>query len=387
MDTQTLLLHLISTQICEKTLDPSVPETLTAEKLQEVCRLAEQYDLAHILARALTDLNLPTDAELSKQLKNKSRLAVYRYLRLDAAYQQVCRLFAQEGIDFLPLKGSVLRQYYPEPWLRTSCDIDILVRPEKLETAASVLEGQLGFTRGEKGDHDISMHSAEGVHLELHFDTVGENSRMKNSGEVLGMIWEDASALEGTTQYAMSDAMFYFYHIAHIAQHFEVGGCGIRPFLDLWILNNKISYDAQARRQLLIRGDLLKFAQVAEKLSRVWFEDEPHDDLSLRMEQFILKGELYAGKANRAAIGQVKAGSKLRYVLCQRIFLPYGKLKVQFPVLQKHKWLTPLYQVVRWVRLLITGGMGRSIREVRLNANTDLDSRQSMGQLLNDLEL
>ena len=25
------------------------------------------------------------------------------------------------------LKGAVLRQYYPEPWLRTSGDIDILV--------------------------------------------------------------------------------------------------------------------------------------------------------------------------------------------------------------------------------------------------------------------
>ena len=383
MDSQTLLLYLISTQIC----DPSVRETITAENLQEVCRLAEQYDLAHILARALIGLNLPMDAELSKQLKNKSRLAVYRYLRLDATCQQACQLFSREGIDFLPLKGSVLRQYYPEPWLRTSCDIDILVRPEKLETAALLLEEQLGFTRGEKGDYEISMYSPEGVLLELHFDTIGENSKVKNCREVLGKIWEEAELVEGTNQYAMSDAMFYFYHIAHIAKHFEVGGCGIRPFLDLWILNNKVSNDSQARRQLLIQGDLVKFAQAAEKLSRVWFENEPHDDLSLRMEQFILKGEMYWGRANLAAVGQVKAGSKLRYVLCQRIFLSYGKLKVQFPVLQKHKWLTPLYQVVRWVRLLITGGVGRSVREVRLNVNLDQDSCQSVGQLLDDLEL
>ena len=34
-------------------------------------------------------------------------------------------------IPFLPLKGSVIRQYYPEPWMRTSCDIDILVDFEK----------------------------------------------------------------------------------------------------------------------------------------------------------------------------------------------------------------------------------------------------------------
>ncbi|MBO4954226.1 MAG: nucleotidyltransferase family protein, partial [Clostridia bacterium] len=36
-------------------------------------------------------------------------------------------------IDFMPLKGAVIRQYYPEPWMRTSCDIDIHVKKDRLE--------------------------------------------------------------------------------------------------------------------------------------------------------------------------------------------------------------------------------------------------------------
>lgn len=29
----------------------------------------------------------------------------------------------------------------------------------------------------------------------------------------------------------MKEEMFYFYHIAHLAKHFEVGGCGIRQII------------------------------------------------------------------------------------------------------------------------------------------------------------
>lgn len=38
----------------------------------------------------------------------------------------------------------------------------------------------------------------------------------------------------------MSDADFYAFHLEHMKQHFTTGGCGIRFFLDLWILNHSV---------------------------------------------------------------------------------------------------------------------------------------------------
>ena len=54
----------------------------------------------------------------------------------------------------------------------------------------------------------------------------------------------------------MTDEMFYFYHIAHMAKHFEEGGCGIRPFIDLWTLDNIKDVDHDKRDELLSRGNL-----------------------------------------------------------------------------------------------------------------------------------
>ena len=60
---------------------------------------------------------------------------------------------------------------------------------------------------------------------------------------VLAQIWDTAvSAGPGSHRLLLADEMFYFYHIAHMVKHFEVGGCGIRPFLDLWIMNHRMEH-------------------------------------------------------------------------------------------------------------------------------------------------
>lgn len=46
-----------------------------------------------------------------------------------------------------------------------------------------------------------------------------------------------------------------------------------------------------------------------------------------------------------------------------RIFLSYDSLKVLYPTLQKHRWLTPIMQVRRF-RLLFKGKMKTSLHEL-----------------------
>jgi hypothetical protein len=53
-------------------------------------------------------------------------------------FERICLVLEKAKIPHIPLKGSVLRKLYKEPWLRTSCDIDILVQEETLGTRNKV---------------------------------------------------------------------------------------------------------------------------------------------------------------------------------------------------------------------------------------------------------
>ena len=75
-----------------------------------------------------------------------------------------------------------------------------------------------------------------------------------------------------------------------MAKHFENGGCGIRPFIDLWILDHMKSIDLSARDVLLSQGGLLKFAHASQTLSEVWFGGKEPNELSLQMQEFLLHG-------------------------------------------------------------------------------------------------
>ena len=71
--------------------------------------------------------------------------AVYRYERINYELNCLTEALNQAEMPFIPLKGSILRQYYPEPWMRTSCDIDILVREEDIDAATQAIEKKLGY--------------------------------------------------------------------------------------------------------------------------------------------------------------------------------------------------------------------------------------------------
>lgn len=386
MKKEEILFSLLRMEVCGKPVNEEVKTTYTEEMLKEVYGLASRHDLAHIAGDALSKLDCLGANEVAGQFKLASRQAVYRYIRTDSEYQKLCQTLEDGEIPFLPLKGAVLRAYYPEPWMRTSCDIDILVQVEMLEAAVNLLVEKLGYVRKEQTDHDISMYAPGGLHVELHYMAVDEG-RFPAAQAVLETIWSDAAPkAEGSCHYCMSDEMFYFYHVTHMAKHIENGGCGIRPFLDLWILNHRVTHDRQKRMELLARGGVLAFAQAAEKLSEVWFSGEEEDALSSQLAGFVLNGGVYGSLEGAVAVQQTKAGGKLKYAL-SKIFLPYSTIKHYYPILKKHKWLMPVYQVVRWFKLLFKGGMKRSMRELKTSAAYSVEESAATAELLKQLGL
>jgi hypothetical protein len=184
----------------------------------------------------------------------------------------------------------------------------------------------------------------------------------------------------------MPDEMFYFYHIAHMAKHFENGGCGIRAFIDLCILDTLPDSDISKQNALLEKGNLMKFANVVRKLSRVWLVAENYDLISHQMEDYILRGGVYGNSENRIMLQQQKKGGRLKYALL-KIFIPYDIIKFHYPILQKHRWLTPFMEVRRWCKLIFCGHLKRATKELRYNNNVSSSEAENIKLFLENIGL
>ena len=357
------MLRLIGAEINDALVLSETP-AFSEEELERLSSIASAHGLTHLLASALDRRGLLGKEEISEELRCEMLKTVWSYQQKTFALEEIRRVLDACEIRYLPLKGAVLAGYYPAPWMRTSCDIDVLVSRVDLDAAASALERELSYERRREDTHDVSLYSPTGVHLELHFDLV-EEGRARNAAEVLSTVWDTVRSEEGSYACTLSDEMFYFYHVAHMAKHLErSGGCGLRSFLDLWVLEHRVPHDGKARDELLRRGGLLTFAKTARHLSEVWFGGGEADAEALALQDFLLRGGAYGSAENRVTVEQGRRGGRVGFLL-SRIFLSYGQLKYRYPILQKHKWLFPIMQVVRWCSLPFGGRLRRSMSELQ----------------------
>ena len=115
---------LIASEVCGKAIDPS-QDPFSDEELAALYKLSKAHDLAHLVGDALIKNKLISNAEIKSKFEKQLMTAVYRYEQINYELNCLRKVLNEAQIPFLPLKGSVLRRYYPEPWMRTSCDIDL----------------------------------------------------------------------------------------------------------------------------------------------------------------------------------------------------------------------------------------------------------------------
>ena len=356
----------------------------SAVQLADMLKLAKKHDEAHLLALGLMENGLVPKGD--EGIEKYVLRAVYRTERMKYELDTLSDALERGKIPFVPLKGSVVRGLYPEGWMRTRGDIDVLVRREDFEGAIRYLSDELGYEERGRSTHDASLFTKQGVHIELHFDLVEEDCA-NNAIDVLRAVWKNVSVKEGWEyRYEMTDAFFYFYHIAHMAKHFEHGGCGIRPFIDLWLLDGYEGADRLGREALLAKGHLVKFANAVRSMSRVWFCGGEANELDTEIQDYILHGGLYGSVDNRVALQQRKQGGRIGYML-SRIFAPYSRLKRYYPVLEKHKWLLPVMQVRRWLKLFEPEVARMARREIGVNGAIDKTRAEEMNAFLKKMGL
>lgn len=322
------------------------PRLPPLEERAAALSLAKRYDLAPLLAEGMLAAGLDEgcpdyDAFLQEQLKG-----VLRYTRQSEAEKRAEALLSEAGILYMPLKGAVLRSLYPKPYLRTSCDTDYLLPKGECDRAVSLLTDKGGYTVLSATPHDIAVGIRGQITLELHNALFEESDR----GTVCPSPFESATAEGQGKRYAMHPDYLLFYHIAHMAKHFSMGGCGLRPLVDLWLLERGKTLSVGARELLQLAG-LYRFYRAMHALSLSYFEGTPFDEGGEELHEYLLTGGLYGERERRLAAQEEKRGGRRAYFLA-RLFPPKKSLEARYPNLLGRPYLYPYYACRRLLSYL-----------------------------------
>ena len=199
--------------------------------------------------------------------------------------------FDENGIAYLPLKGSNMKALYPRPELRVMGDADILIRLEQYAQIVPILES-LGFEFQVESDHELIWH-AKGLHLELHKRLIP--SYNEDYYAYFGDGWRLAKKQAGC-RYALSPEDDLIYQFTHFAKHYRDGGIGCRHVTDLWVYKRHFpNLDTAYIRRELDKLQLLAFYDNICRLVGVWFEGAPADQMTDFISEFIFESGSWKG--------------------------------------------------------------------------------------------
>lgn len=345
---QKQLIMIIRSIACEYDL----PDGFSINDPAEIYQLAKGHDIAHFVGYAVDKgrVSVP-DEEIRKAFRQLYFQATRRVIILENEIKNIRDVFENPGIDFILLKGAVIRKLYREDWIRVSGDIDILVRADDLEMAEQVLVKKLNYSVTSEGAHHDHVTAPSGFHVDLHFTLTEREGQAK---PFLEDVWNRCSVIEGKKhEYQMDDDMFYLFHMFHTAVHFQLGGCGMRPILDTWLLNHRVEFDQEKREALLQQAGLLQFAETMESVAEAWFSGTEAVGIK-DIENYVFNGGLYGGKQKIAA-AQAQNSSRLEYLI-KRAFPPIKTMKfVGYPIVEKWKGLLPFCWIHRLIRGFVQG--------------------------------
>lgn len=343
-------------------LNDKVPaqEKLDKMNLSQLFEVAQRHTLTAICAYALESAGIYDKA--FTETKNK---AIRKNIILDAEREKVFAEFEKAGIWYMPLKGSILKDYYPKIGMRQMADNDVLFDPSKIDSVRIIME-DLGFNVEHFGysNHDVYFKPPVcnfEMHNELFLPRYGETIYEYYSN-IKDKLIKDRVNNYG---YHLNGEDYYVYITAHEYKHFYQGGTGLRNLVDRYVFLNKFSdcLDMTYIENELSKTKIAEYERNARNLSFKLFNGEKlNDDETKLLEYYVLSGTYGTFEKNienqiiRNGGGAI---AKIKY-FATRFFGPiskknalYKSYAAEYPLFYKHKLLLLILPFYRLGRALI----------------------------------
>ncbi len=167
-------------------------------------------------------------------------------IQKEAAFLKLYTDLEKNGISPIVVKGSVLRQLYPEKNCRFSNDEDLLFTKEQLESAIPILKAH-GLEETEADDEDTVhafKNTKNGLYIEAHTKLFPE---YPSHNIIMNEMFENAfknstfADINGVRVKTLSPTEHLLFLILHSFKHFIYCGFGIRQILDFIVFAKKHS--------------------------------------------------------------------------------------------------------------------------------------------------
>lgn len=337
------------------------------EDMNALYNLSKAHFVEVIIGTALKQ----TGYNLSDEWTQKLSKSIRKNILFDSEREKIFNFMEQEGIWYLPLKGTILKEYYPSVGMRQMSDNDVLFDEKYTNIVQEYMksQGYVGENIG-KGAHDV--YKKEPVYnFELH-RTLFDSSVQS----LMNIYYSDVKKrliLSDNREYGyhFSKEDFYIYIVAHAYKHYRGSGTGIRSLLDFYVylsaeehnmdfkyIQNECEklemseFEASNRilcKKVFSKEFLVDYKEFSNSLSK-----SEHEMLEYYFSSGVY-GTAEHGIENRIAKYQKKTGnkSKLRYTL-HRLFPSINTYKSYYPFFYKYKFLLPIAWFYRLLRMLFS---------------------------------
>lgn len=330
----------------------------------------EQVSHAHMLD-ALVGMTLKPWVSISKEWAERISKAVRKNILFDAERAKLLAFMEQQGIWYLPLKGVILKDYYPAVGMRQMSDNDILFDESFRDVLKEYMksQGYKGVNVG-LGNHD-EYEKKPVYNFELHralYDTLHGNEWRDYYKDVKKRLIPDSGSSYG---YHFRDEDFYVYILSHTYKHYSGSGTGLRSLLDFYVylkakeqemdfayIQRECEVLGIAEFERLNRGLCKKVfsqADVSKWKELEWRLSEEEKDMLENYLSLGVYGTVGRRVENRMGKFRKKSGSDSRLLyLLTRLFPDMETYKNYYPFFYKHKWLLPVGWLYRALRMLFS---------------------------------
>lgn len=237
---------------------------ISQKELEEVMQFAKEQTVFGLAFNALTGISIPMERRW--MLQQIARLNKIR-TKNDIVNREMLFFLAQmdaNSIDYVVMKGQTIAALYPHPEVRTSGDVDFLVK-EGYEEIRRKFESCLGIVLSPKSRYvkEVSFRLNSIVYeLHTYLITFGSSLNARYWDNLIEQSWNERYYvdIQGSKVRVLPPTIYVVYVFLHLFFHFLREGVGLRQFCDLAVMLHHYSDEINVEiiGKILADLDMLK---------------------------------------------------------------------------------------------------------------------------------